>query len=136
MLKRTCSSIQPGSDLVNIGDMVLFVPIDSEPGSDLWRSDGTIDGTTVVKSFPSGLRLTSLEYEDVPVYFIVQNGDCTVWKSDGTEMGTSLALHACPTELIDAGDTIFFTVQKDESTIELWASDGTDADTRLVWTTP
>ena len=74
-------------DFVNVGEQAFFVA-DSEFGTELWKSDGTADGTQLVRdiepgeagSFPT--NLTPLE--DLLLFHV--NGD--VWRSDGTEEGT------------------------------------------------
>jgi ELWxxDGT repeat protein len=69
-------------------------------GYELWKSDGTSDGTLLVKdvntsgdAFPFSLRNV-----DGKLYFTANDGNSgyELWKSDGTEEGTVLALDVNP----------------------------------------
>lgn len=61
-------------------------------GSELWKSDGTDGGTTIVKDIVPG-PLGSTPYEGIVVgsklYFLVTiSGASQLWETDGTEVGT------------------------------------------------
>lgn len=66
-------------------------------GFEVWETDGTLAGTTVLKDIAPGSASASPSAITVfnnALYFIVQEtiGDMTLWKSDGTEAGTDLFL--------------------------------------------
>ncbi|HSW24323.1 MAG TPA: ELWxxDGT repeat protein, partial [Burkholderiaceae bacterium] len=76
-----------------LGDKLLFSAFHGQRGQELWASDGTPQGTAIVKdirpgfqgSFPSGHVLFG-----GALYFAADDGESGVelWKSDGTAAGT------------------------------------------------
>ena len=116
----------------------------SELGIELWRSDGTREGTGFVKdispgeasSFPSHFQ----EMNDV-AYFQADDGahGNELWRTDGTEEGTWLVAdinpgpsNSAPYQFTTAGDTLFFAATTEMEGTELWRSDGTRKGTLLV----
>ena len=97
---------------------------------ELWRSDGTAEGTSLVMdiapgsegSFPSSL--VALEGE---LYFTANNGTHGVelWKSDGTPQGTVVIADIAPRGFTVVGDKLFFPAKGARNGQELWESDGT-----------
>ena len=61
-----------------------------------------------------------------------------LWKTDGTEAGTSLVKMIGPEynptvlESLVIGNTLYFTADDGQNGVELWSSDGTAAGTRMV----
>ncbi len=113
-----------------------------EPGSGLWRSDGTPEGT---------VRLTPLELEvsareavralGSRVFFVAADADHgeEMWTSDGTPEGTRLladlepgAAGSQPQGLTVFKGRLYFSADVGESGRELWASDGNPEGTVLV----
>jgi ELWxxDGT repeat protein len=142
---------------VNVGDLILFNADGARGGWDLWKSDGTVEGTTVVKSgfpFRPGSyreRPSFLGHTNGTLFFFANDHDgCALWKSDGTKAGTTPIKRACldaqtltninvvlnTNVLVNVSGTLFFITQKNERTLELWKSDGTEAGTTLVRTIP
>ena len=118
-----------------------FTSLDYE----LWRSDGTVEGTRKVKTFVSadsrsGIReLTALRGR---IFF---NGQDPVhgpalWTSDGTEAGTVLVRGfvrdeegAGPSWIRAVGSRLLFLAPSPVAGEVLWASDGTRAGTRPIY---
>jgi ELWxxDGT repeat protein len=111
--------------------------------NELWKSDGTAVGTTLVKNpnFGSASALHSLTEVKGTLFFIVANGltGIELWKSDGTESGTLMVKtikpdpsSPLPRYLTNVDGALFFAVDDGKSGIELWKSDGTAAGTRMV----
>ena len=102
----------------------------------MWRSDGTAAGTTLVKDFSADLGQPGTVSEAVAVgnelFFTTDAGGRRwLWKSDGTTAGTEVVAEpGFPKSLTAAGDTLFFTAGVSEN--ELWKSDGTRAGTVQV----
>ena len=81
-------------DGIVFNDILLFGASDGDSGYELWRTDGTEDGTYMVKdivpgsssAFPVSFRIFNGE-----VYFVAKATDSNyreLWKTDGTEEGT------------------------------------------------
>ena len=81
-----------GSGLQAVGDM-LFFDATSEHGYELWRSDGTSEGTFELKDIAPG-RLNSDPTNFTPygnhLFFTVDDGVSgrQIWSTDGTALGT------------------------------------------------
>src|SRR5262249_8193336 len=91
--------------LIPVGDRIIFnVPISNSPfGTDLWLSDGTTEGTPLLRRL-STAGAGSLAGNFVPadglVYFRAtddQHGLC-IWSTDGTSEGTVFAANIEPKE--------------------------------------
>src|SRR5262249_61877943 len=137
------------ADLTNVGDNSLFFRADDGVhGRELWKSDGTPEGTVLVKDINPGsgdaypCELTDL---DGTLYFVAAEQmkasgypDGTLWKSDGTEAGTVLVKDLNPggeislSFLTNVGGTLYFSANDCLTHDALWKSDGTTAGTVLV----
>lgn len=117
------------------GDEVVFSAYDGAPG--LWRSNGTEQGTTLIKTFGPGELGSGPGLSEVGggrLFFFL--GD-VLWRTDGTEPGTIRLTgegvgSCCRPEIRAVGDTAFFTAREAGQQNELWASDGTVNGTRRV----
>ncbi len=133
------------TDLTVVGDTLFFVADDGAHGQELWKSDGTADGTVLVKniapdtSFERPQNLTAVGR----TLFFTADDDShgpELWRTDGTRAGTVMVKNIYPDEefpvgpssLTAAGRTLFFTVDDSIHGEELWKSDGTRAGTVLV----
>lgn len=109
----------------------------------LWRSDGTAAGTTLVRDMTSGdegsPEITQLTAAGESLFFVATDPTHgrELWRSDGTAAGTELARDiwpgaagAQPSSLTAVGDAVFFFARSGESTLELWKADA--AGTALV----
>lgn len=127
--------------------VLYYAADDGITGSELWRSDGTEQGTYRVKDIAVGApgsgpaELTNVNGE---LYFVANWNQSSheLWKSDGTESGTVLvkSLSVVPessgdffdfSDLKKVGDRLYF--RRDSSfDHELWVSDGTAVGTVMV----
>ena len=94
------------SDLVTVGDFAYFVADDGTHGRELWRTDGTSGGTTLVKDIYPGTY--------------VDNDSNTQPNDSGIQ------------ELTNFNGTLFFAANDGTNGQELWKSDGTTAGTVMV----
>ncbi len=109
---------------------VYFAQNTADFGIELWSSDGTQEGTTLVKDIvpgPASVFPSNILGVDGTIYFTYGNA---LWKTDGTDAGTvSLKQNANFSFAYFKGiDGILFFTQG----TELWRSDGTPAGTVLV----
>jgi len=148
----------PGQFL-GAGDVLYFVANDRVHGNELWRSDGTEQGTWMVADVCTGecgSRPQLLGLLGETLYFWADDGEHGVelWRSDGTASGTSLFTEICagpcdgnfPAGPLAAhrlapvgfyGGSLFFEARPgapDDVTrgSELWRTDGTLTGTKKV----
>ncbi|GAB3794870.1 hypothetical protein GCM10028819_09890 [Spirosoma humi] len=109
--------------------------------TELWRSDGTAGGTSLVK--PIKVQgLYQLSPLGSTVFFTATDpvNGMQLWKSDGTATGTALVKVIAPAKggmgfSLDLGvlkSTLFFTADDGVHGLELWQTDGTAAGTKLT----
>jgi ELWxxDGT repeat protein len=125
-----------GSSNAVVNGMFFFESKDDNHGLELWKSDGTLNGTVMVKdinpgsgdSFPG--NLTNV---DGTLFFTAFNGvQSGLWKSDGTSAGTVEIAPVIPAgSMAGAHGTAYFQ-GGGKSGLQLWKSDGTVAGTGQV----
>ncbi len=147
------------TDAVAVGEQLFFVLTTPEEGAELWRSDGTVEGTGPVRSLQDGPaggfderpiwwmmsrpwrpRIAALD--DERIVFQASDGvsGFELWTSDGTEAGTVLVADlvpgpggSWPRHLTSLGDgTVLFAAEHPVYGYELFRTDGTAAGTALV----
>jgi ELWxxDGT repeat protein len=98
------------SNAVNLPGKFIFSVSDGASESGLWQSDGTPNGTTLFKSFSAANN--SFPYILINYLYDINNGTITY--------------------PLFQGDKFFFTARTVAEGNELWISDGTLANTKLV----
>jgi len=146
------ANFQPGAatqgsmpqQLTNVGGTLFFLADDGISGTELWRSDGTSAGTTLVKDInpgPSGSSARHLIAVGNTLFFVANDGTSgfELWKSDGSAAGTVRVkdIHpgsgdSSPEHLTVVGGTLFFNAFDGSSGLELWKSDGSPGGTVRV----
>lgn len=115
-------------------------------GRELWYSDGTEDGTMMIKDILPGNNSSNPNYLvniNNILYFTAKDAihGRELWKSDGTESGTSIVKdirpndnseYNGPLELLEFNGKLYFTANNDINGYELWTSDGTESGTKMV----
>ena len=122
------------------GSTLFFGAQDPEHGLELWKSDGTAEGTVLVKDILPGPE-SSIPFRIVPfgdrvlftTYLYDDEARSGLWISDGTEAGT-LRLGSPPfvSNIIAAGHRAFFLSFTDETGWEWGVTDGTVAGTHII----
>ena len=127
-------------DLTTVGEVVFFSATDGTHGRELWATDGTPDGTRLVRDIRPGIAGStprSLTRVGGLLYFSADDGSHgrELWVSDGTRPGTRLVRDLAPgakgsgeLAIKDLGGSAYFSREYED----LWRTDGTSASTRLV----
>lgn len=129
---------------VNVNGVVYFRAHHPSFGSELFKSDGTTNGTVLIKDINKGqsnsIPQFIAEYENI-ILFSASDGAAgnELWKSDGTANGTVLVKDITPGlsdsnpfNLIKFKGFIYFTAANVAAGRELWRTDGTEAGTVLI----
>jgi ELWxxDGT repeat protein len=135
------------SRTVKVGNKLFFTAYDPVHGRELWCTDGTAAGTSMIKDIFPGTGNGVLEFsgrtncEMNGVFYFRGNDGVTgteLWRSDGTSAGTYLVKDLYPGNgnstigyLIAAGGLLYFTASTGSA---LWRSDGTTAGTYTLMT--
>jgi ELWxxDGT repeat protein len=146
-------SIPEAGEFANVNGTLFLRAFEGNAGTELWKSDGTVAGTTLVKDIvPGGTaagshpqRLTNV---NGTLFFFAKKtltARFDLWKSDGTANGTVLVkdfgneigYYNVP-KLTNANGTLFFFAPESAGQTKLWKSDGTTTGTipvkNTVWT--
>jgi ELWxxDGT repeat protein len=138
------------SSLTDVNGVLFFAADDGTNGVELWRSDGTAGGTSLVEDAIPGGGINPGAAGSFPddlanvngtVFFAADDGTngTEPWKSDGTPSGTNMVKDGIPGSngsspqfFTNAGGVAFFQAVDDTNGIELWKSDGTSPGTTVV----
>jgi ELWxxDGT repeat protein len=123
-----------------VGDTVFFRANDGVHGYELWKSNGTVAGTGMVKDLSPG-ESGSMPFFLAPAgnrllfSILSASGQTTLWLSDGTNDGTQLLMNTTTEPSAGTafvGGVTYFVAGDANFGSELWATDGTVAGTRRV----
>jgi len=144
----------------------LYFSAKNRDGRELWVTDGTTEGTKLVKDIYTGkyfTRASSYPNDSFPYGFTELNGKLyfsadsnifgrELWVTDGTEEGTQVVKDiypgsfdeyveytysnyyngSDPADLTKFNNKIYFTAENQDIGTELWVTDGTEEGTELV----
>jgi uncharacterized delta-60 repeat protein len=132
--------------LTELNGELIFVAEDGVHSTELWKTDGTEEGTVLLKdinvggtwdgSYPSNLTKFNNE-----IYFSADNGTngTELWKTDGTSGGTVMVKDintggssSMPIGFTVLNSTLYFRANDGVNGYELWKTDGTSLGTVLV----
>ena len=134
--------------LTVVGDKLFFTATDGADGradKELWVSDGTEAGTKLARDV-NALRdpgISQLIGLNGILYFSADDGvtGSTLWRSDGTDLGSYRVAKLSPIGVIPSGITafnneVYFFAANTGVRDSLWKSDGTSEGTKLVKALP
>jgi ELWxxDGT repeat protein len=134
-----------GSTFAVVGGEAYFSADDGSDGQELWKSDGTAAGTTLVDDISPGSAGSSPQYltdVDGELFFVAQDGSGSseLLMSNGTAAGTSAVQSfttgqtgsSSPSNLTVSNGTLYFFANDGTDGSQLWKSDGTAAGTTMV----
>jgi ELWxxDGT repeat protein len=125
------------SGFVRLGDKILFAAKGGHEGRELWATDGSPEGTLLVKDINPGSpgsdpsQMTMLKGQ---IFFVAESGDSgrELWVTNGDSSGTHLFRDffrgresSIITILGQNEEVFFFSLQNPGINYELWRSDGT-----------
>lgn len=129
-LASLCATCLEDVGLTASGNRLYFVASTPESGTELWVTEGVVTNTVLVRDVTPGAGSTRFwEMVDAAgtLYFSTGDGTRQLWRSDGTEAGTTMAPTALtPLRLTALGNRVTFFPS---GSGELWVSDGTSAGT-------
>src|SRR5262249_12928749 len=120
----------PDNELLGVGSTLYFTQRDDQYGWELWKSDGTPEGTVLVKDIAAAQSL-----------FVISPTPPAAPAGSSTALAPNLGFigwgpeRALPIQNLTAvGNTLFFTADDGPANHgqELWTSDGTADGTVLV----
>jgi ELWxxDGT repeat protein len=138
------------SYFAEVNGKLFFRANDGTHGYELWKSDGSSDGTVLVKDIGAGASsggIKSLANVSGTLFFASDDGGPgfgEVWKSDSTFDGTVLlkdvlataTVGLAPRYFTNVNGTLLFATSNNHTASELWRSNGTPESTVLVQSFP
>lgn len=132
---------------LQVGDTLYFAPAYGSTQTGLWKTDGTVGGTTQIHDL-DGQMVIPRKFADADGSFYFYTGASTasaaqLWRSDGTSQGTrAIKVVPWPLEIAFswlewsafANGTIYFLGVDPNAGLQLWKSDGTAEGTVAVKT--
>lgn len=122
--------------LITFKDDLYFRAIDQVHGEELWKTDGTVTNTVLLKDISPGTASSFFVSSAIITDNLYFSGSgisqfAALWRTDGTEAGTKI-IHefsgSAPTYFTAVDDKLFFSV----SFGQLWISDGTITGTKIL----
>lgn len=139
---RKISEWTPLDVPVAVGGRIYYAAADVDHGTELWTSDGTVDGTVRLTNLDTGVYPYAMARLGTRVTFAAygENDPSELWIAGSTAGSVKRIKDFGSTALIDwmvtVGDRVFFELQPVSGTFELWKTDGTKAGTVKVRTLP
>lgn len=130
----------PGSMVQLNGEVIFGAEDNSGAGRELWKTDGTVAGTVMIKDIYPGAAHSSASHMvrlNDKVLFAASTATegHELWRTDGTEGGTVLVKDIRPStassypQNLGLAETQLYFVADDGAGFNVWRSDGTAAGT-------
>ncbi len=137
-----------GREFIVFNNKLIFNANDGTSGDELWISDGSSNGTLVLKDINAGASSSTPRNFFIfgnAVYFSALSAvGIELWKTDGTESGTVLVkninqktgsistISSNPRFFTKYNNQLFFKAEDGITGSQIWKTDGTDAGTIRV----
>lgn len=126
-----------------VNGQALLQAIDPAHGLELWKTDGTKEGTQLVRDITPGVNwsdIAFLPYNGTGRFYFTRKVSSTrleFWSSDGTTGGTVKFAEVNPGtygigSAFRNGNSLFFVLSDTTAGYELWHADGTSAGTKRL----
>ena len=142
LLKTTGGSTSEGTFAVALNGLFLFTVNETGYNDELWRSDGTVEGTRILRDIRPGTKGSIAPGTTQPFailgstfYFTADDGvhGAELWSTDGTEAGTRMvadlahgATDSWPDDFAVGGGKLWFSAFDPDHGRELWSLQGTE----------
>lgn len=132
------------SYFITSGENLFFTANDGINGLELYFSDGSENGTFLLKDINSGFNSSNIEnlYVHNDILYFSANDNIhghELWRSDGTTSGTYMIkdintgnANSSPTTFFTYNNLLFFRANNGSNGTELWVTDGTSSGTILL----
>jgi ELWxxDGT repeat protein len=145
--KPNAGSLNGGINGALLSNVLVFAADDGTHGGELWRTDGTVDGTSMVKEFIAGpggglslIENRFISFDSVVLFGATDNViGSELWKTDGTPGGTVLVKDirpgssgSQPNPIARIGNKVIMLATTAAEGRELWVTDGTAAGTQFL----
>lgn len=132
-LSSSTSKADAPKAFFSVGSKAYFAFDDGIHGNELWSTDGTDTGTVVFDLAEGAESSNPSVFTDVfgVLYF---NANQQLWRTNGTEIGTSMIADFEPIEIIGDNNVVYFIGAHPEYGIELFKSDFTKLDQTVTLT--
>ncbi|MDA1234671.1 MAG: hypothetical protein O3A53_07710 [Acidobacteria bacterium] len=137
-------------DLTGIGSSLYFSSAAGNRGREVWKSNGTTNGTNRVKNIgiapasgtPTNFVLSEQILKGSRLFFFATSGSDggQLWRTTGSPNGTQIvkeiatgsSTRYAPAEVVVLGENMLFIGNDTVNGFELWRSDGTNQGTVMV----
>jgi ELWxxDGT repeat protein len=135
----------PGGGGIVYHDLMYYMGGDEITGFELWRTDGTADGSSLFTEINPGGNNNSLPagfiiFNDILYFAATSPNGRELWRTDGTTAGTYMVADintgsnsSNPRDLVIVNDKLFFRATTTAAGTELWVTDGSAEGTKLVY---
>ncbi len=132
------------ADFITAFGKLVFTAIDVTNGREVWITDGTVGGTSLIRDINTNAGISSnpesLVYFKEKVYFSANDGihGKELWFTDGTYSGTQLLKDinssgdSSPDNLVVIGNRMYFSADNGTDGREIFVTDGTSAGTYMI----